>query len=338
MIIVDVKPGSKVNPRSSEIPRFADIIGPFAPPPINSWPIALLAVDTAMTNRISCFTDANNGYAFPHPSLFISVQTDARRTLFFTNWLRHRTALIFRISAPLTDASPIGNQMWRTLLGLPLERLPNKDDPARETKSAKRQQAIKNILASCINTADGISINLDDDNKVSWQGTELTPGEPISQEIARQILWELSELNFRCELVGLDRRLHDDRLSAGLPVPLDPGLPLPAPWTREDLQGRCFVGTSMLDIELKHANQGLACPVWSDRHQYLLALRNVMITWSGFRSYASSKGSLYLLEPPLFSSELTETQTNCLETLVTGFYTQSFFNCFGRPPVLPRRL
>lgn len=280
--------------------------------------------------------DVNNGYAFPPPSLFINVQTEARRTLFFTNWLRHRTALIFRISTPLTDASPIGNQLWRTLLGQELEL--TTDDRARHTKSANRKQAIIDILASCINTADGISINLAGNNNVTWQGSELIPDQPIPPEIARQILWELSELNFRCELVGLDRRSHNDKLSANHSVSNERNITLPVPSTREDLLGRCFVGTSMLDIELQHAGQGLACPLWANRYRYILALRDVMVTWSGFRSYAASQRLLHLLDPPLFSAELTECQVNSLETLVTGYYTQAFFNHFGRAPVLPRHL
>lgn len=335
MINVDGKAGSKADLGSSEILKFADIAGPLAPPAIDSWSIALLAVDTTAT-RVSHFMDANNGYAFPHPSLFINVQTDPRRTLFFTNWLKHRSALIYRISVPLTDTSPIGSQMWCTLLGIPLERLPCEEAPTRETKSAKRKQAIRDILASCINAADGISINLEDNNKVSWQGTELIPGEAVSPGIAQQILWELAELNFRCELVGLDRRSHDDKLSAEPPASLGPNIPLPAPLTREDLIGQCFVGTSMLDMELGHANQGLASPQWADRRQYLIALRNVMVTWSDFRSYASSKSFLDLLEPSLLV--LTESETHRLETLVSGFYAQSFYNFFGRAPVLPRRL
>lgn len=337
-IIVDEKPGSKPSIGSSEILKFADIAGPLAPPPIDSWSTALLAVDTAVTNRVPHFMDANNGYAFPHPSLFINIQTDERRTLFFINWLKHRSALIYRISAPRTDTSPIGNQMWRTLLGLPLERLSSEEALARETKSAKCKQAIGDILASCINAADGISINLNDDNKISWQGNEITPGKAVAPETSQQILWELSELNFRCELVGLDRRLHDNQLSANQPATLGPHVPLPALWTREDLLGRCFIGTSMLDIELGHANHGLACPQWTDRRRYLFALRNVMITWSGFQSYASSKNLLAFLEPPVLSSDMTENQTHHLEMLVSGFYTQSFFNCFGRAPILPRRL
>lgn len=269
--------------------------------------------------------------------MFINVQTEARRTLFITNWLKHRSALIYRISIPRSDASPIGNQLWRTLLGLPLGWL-NEEAATLETKSAKRKQVVKDILASCTNASDGVSINPEDDNKITWQGTELKPGTVPSPEIGRQILWELSELNFRCELVALDKRAHNDTLSLD-PPPLAAGenTPTPMPLSREELVNRCFVGTSMLDIQLEHANMGLACPLWPDRRDYLVALRNVMETWSGFRDYASSKNCMDLLEPPVMS-EFTESKTRRLETLVTGFYTQTFFNFFGRAAVLPRRL
>lgn len=338
MTASDPKPKSNSTPGSSGRNKFLDLTGPLAPPSIEAWPAALLAVDTAPSNRSLQFKDSKNGYAYPDPALFINVQTDAKCALYFANWLRHRTALIFRVSTPTTDTSPIGNQLWRTLLGLPLEILTN-DATTRETKSAKRKQAIRDILANCVNPADGVSINPEDKPRISWQGMDIALGVVPSVQVARQILWEISELNFRCEFAALDNRAHDSTLSVGaLAPPTSLNTPLPAPLTREELLGRCFVGSSMLDVQLAHANQGLASPLWTERRNYLVAFYHVVVTWTGFQSYATSKSCLDLSRPLVVPSDLSENDTCQLETLVTGFYTQMFFNFFGRAAIIPRRI
>ncbi len=94
----------------------------------------------------------------------------------------------------------------------------------RETKSAKRKQAIEEILSSCINVTEGISLNSVDNGTISWQGNELLSSTVPAPEIAREILWELSELNFRCELVGLDKRAHQDPPFVEPPHELGPNI------------------------------------------------------------------------------------------------------------------
>ena len=174
---------------------------------------------------------------------------------------------------------------------------------------------------------------------ISWQGTEIATRVVPPLQIARQILWELSELNFRCELAALDGRAHDGTLSEVVAPPsTGSSTPLPACLTREDLIGRCFPGSSIVNIQLTHANQGLASLLWTERRDYLVAFRDVLYTWANFQSYATSKGYLDLLRPFAASSELSENDTLRLETLLTGFYAQSFFNFFGRAPIIPRRL
>ncbi len=152
---------------------------------------------------------------------------------------------------------------------------------------------------------------------------------------------ELSELNFRCELLALDKRAHNNTLSANTSNVSVPTIPSPAALTREDLLFRCFLGSSVVDVQQEHANQGLASPKWSDRRAYLIALYNVMLSWTGFESYAlstSTKDFLDLLRNSPNLHQLSEDSTRRLEVLVAGFYTQAFFNFFGRAAIIPRRL
>ncbi|KAJ7932872.1 hypothetical protein B0H13DRAFT_2515394 [Mycena leptocephala] len=68
-------------------------------------------------------------------------------------------------------------------------------------------------------------------------------------EQAREIIWDISETNFRFELMALDKR-------ASLR-------------TREDEVTRCFPGGMLLGIPREHAQQGVALPDVEQRHRYI---------------------------------------------------------------------
>lgn len=245
--------------------------------------------------------------------------------------------MLYRVTLRSAYSSPISNQLWRTLLGLPLAQKKNAST-VPETKSAKRQQAVFDILANCLNTSDGISINTSPSTEITWQGITLQTDVAPSTNIARQILWELTELNFHSELVALDYRAHNaPPLTRAIPLESEkPGIPQAPPDTREDLIARCFSGNHLaISANLDDANKGLAAPLWTDRRQYLVALHSLMSTWTGFHAYAASNFFTILITSPEL---LTENETNLLEHLVAGFYTQSFFNFFGRAAIILHRL
>ena len=139
---------------------------------------------------------------------------------------------------------------------------------------------------------------------------------PLDTTDVHAILWKLYELNFRFELLALDARLtHASDKS---------------PEARQRVIKPCFEGASLLVPEVQHAAWGLAAPRWNHRIPYLLALWKVMKTWA-----SCPEG----LTGTVQQSELdyTEKEILDLEHQLATFYTQSFFNVFGRAAIVPHR-
>jgi hypothetical protein len=325
---IDARPKPKNTSGSSVQKKLLEPSHPMIPPSIPAWSAALLEVDTDPGNRVAGYSNFPNGLAFPDPALFVGVQTETKQALYFANWLIHRSALLFRTTMPNSTSKPIGNQLWRTLLNIPLGGASiGTDSQSAETKSVKRTHIIKLILSNCINGEDGVSINENSNNLIAWRGMEIIPGNAPPANIAREILWELCELNFRSELVALDHRAH-----------VSPPMTSSSMFEeRESMIGGCLFGgdSALLAVRIEDVNTGLAEPLWSRRCKYLLGLYRIMESWIGFQQYSSGKYARVLA---LVSRKqaLSEQEIQQLEKLLAGFYTQSFFNFFGRAPILPR--
>lgn len=146
--------------------------------------------------------------------------------------------------------------------------------------------------------------------------TDTTP-PPVAPSEGQKVLWELSELNFRFELLALDKQAS--------------GVSGAAAEDHQDMICRCFPNYSLI-AELPNATQGLASLDWQQRLPILLRLRTLMRDWRGHKPTP-------LILPDLDSLNLyTETDTLMLEDAVARFYTQTFFNFFGRAAVIPTRL
>lgn len=326
----DARPKPKSTSHIAAPKRLLEPSHPLLPSSIPSWSAALSEVDTNLENRVVGYLNAPTGLAFPDPALFVGVQTEVKQALYFANWLLHRSALLFRVSIPNSTSKPINNQLWRTLLNIPLGSASNDaDGQSAETKSAKRIEIIKDILANCVNGEHGASINESVANRILWKGREIVPGNVPSTNVAREILWELCELNFRSELVALDQRAH-------ISPPTGSSSTLEE---REPLIGKCLFGgdSALLAVRIEDANKGLADSLWSQRCQYILGLYHVMESWTGFHRYASGRYT-GIVASVSAKQVLSDKEAEQLEKLVAGFYTQSFFNFFGRAPILPRCL
>ena len=79
----------------------------------------------------------------------------------------------------------------------------------------------------------------------------------------------------------------------------------------------------MLVVDFQFAGQGLAAQDWKSRTPYLVALRNVMKSWAGFNA-------LHDL------NKHSQENILALEQALVRFYTQTFYNTFGRAASVPR--
>jgi hypothetical protein len=114
----------------------------------------------------------------------------------------------------------------------------------------------------------------------------------------------LSELNFRFELLALDKQASGTTNEV-------------AAEDCQDMICRCFPNNTFI-AELPHATQGLASQNWQERLPVLLRLRALMQDWQGLKPTP-------LLLPDLDTLDLyTENDVRMLEDAVARYYTQTF--------------
>jgi hypothetical protein len=287
---------------------------PLIPPAIAVWCNALAQVDTDPKNQAGFFsrpTDA--GYAFPDPGVIYGGQSPERQAKLLLSWLRQRPALIYRLTSSSSSARVLSNQSWRTMLTY--GDMAVSSGSQEHTKSGHRRADMRQLLGNCLEEA-GLELVVGSDHTF-WHEQELSTGVLPSFEICQEILWELYELNFRFELLALHRR-------AQLVVDDSP--------EHQDRVLACFPGHGpLLVADLSLANQGLAAPSITERAQYVLALKRLMKGWKGRVPLQIGSD-----EKPVKQYSVVELTT--LERAVATFYTQSFFNFFGRAAIVPHRL
>jgi hypothetical protein len=153
-------------------------------------------------------------------------------------------------------------------------------------------------------------------------GDRLSTETEISPEGARRVLWELFELNFRFELLALDRRASGANTE-------------PEVLARQELVLTCFPGNpglsgsaSLLTVDSNHAHLGLSAPSWQNRLPYIYALMEVMAGWE----------AKDMVEFHIPAGTPTEDEVLIVEDSIAKFYAQTFFDYFGRAALLPHRL
>jgi len=305
-------PDHKQNPkRKAAVPppgrnKFVDPESPLVPQQLVLWSEALMKVDQSLRPDEA----QNVGYAFPDPALFVAVHTEEKTITYLKNWLQYRPACIYRVSTASSSARLLSSQTWRTFL------LSASYVDVKDSTSAfhERRARIMGMLGGL--DEEGVVIKLDPPDAPTFCNVPVQLTPPLKTYDIQPILWELYELNFRFELLALDARLTRDSDKS--------------PATRQRVIKRCFEGKSLLVPEVDYAAWGLAAPKWNHRLPYVMALGKVMKSWAGcpvaLTSMVEKDKSLY-----------TEKDALDLESRLAMFYTQSFFNTFGRAAIVPHR-
>jgi hypothetical protein len=234
-------------------------------------------------------------YVFPDPGIFLGANA-IRRAKYFLTWQAIEPACIHRLLS--STAPPLSNQEWRDILIGSLEF------KSSDSACAKAQEHARRLLGSAI---DDLHLNVTD--------PATPPPPPISDHEAQAILWRLSELNFRFELLALHTRAGPAGCDA---VECDQAV-------RNALQL-----TSLQAVDMATSLEGFRSRDWRSRLPSLLQLATLMRVWSG------DKPLPLLQDKPL--AEYTELDTRVLEDAVARFYTDTFFVFFGRAAVIPTRL
>ncbi|KAJ7025264.1 hypothetical protein C8F04DRAFT_1269390 [Mycena alexandri] len=142
------------------------------------WSKALRAVETAGIKSRST-SAANKHYVLPEPALLASPERPAQRQLFIHHWVLLKDVLHYRIGAQETPLCLL-SQEWRD----------------------KRAHANARTIDSIIGPAlQQFSI---DPSAGFHPPCDTYPTHTVEQ--ARAIIWDISEMNFRFELMALDKR------------------------------------------------------------------------------------------------------------------------------------
>ena len=271
---------------------------------IPAWCDALEAVDRdpSRVHPTNGSSKHNGKYLFPNASLFATANV-SRCAKFFATWQAIRPACIFRIFSVESSAIPVSNQQWRDFLFDGLV------SACHAEKVVRQREVVKALFA---NILEELQLNLDPPMNNN------TPHFPtIPESEAQKVLWELTELNFRLELLAPDKHASSAHCNEG---------------DHQAMILKCFTGPSLLVVDFEKANAGLQSGQWSERLPFLLALRALLRDWDGLKPTP-------LLLPDLPSyDEYTENDVQQLEDSIACFYTQSFFSYFGCAATVPMRL
>lgn len=240
-------------------------------------------------NRKRCApsSDAQRGYILPQPSLFLGTATSTKRNTYISNWLQYRSMFLYRLTTA-SGQSFLKGQLWRDILNTS----PNTSSPqnssasttsSASTKAQKRRELINSILPKSVTDADNLQIRDYETSPVltSWRGQALTFGQDFEAQTVREILWEISELNFRFDLLSLDRHLYR--------FELDEQTKMHRYASAEDRILLCLprgASSSLLVADIADAGSGLASTDWAVRRQAMVALQIVMRSWEGFAEFA----------------------------------------------------
>ncbi|KIY61547.1 hypothetical protein CYLTODRAFT_213543 [Cylindrobasidium torrendii FP15055 ss-10] len=166
----------------------------------------------------------------------------------------------------------------------------------------------------------------------SWRAHESIPAT-ITQlppdDVCREILWEMNEINFRSDLVCLDRFLYNGFNKEDAPSPADRrGIVL---------QRFTHFGSSVVPDDSQFVDAGFALSNVLERRDALCSLVNTMCEWRD--SYSTPISALLQRATNLKGKqELSAGEVHTLEVNTVGHFVRTFFGVFKRPPNTPRTL
>ncbi|THU92641.1 hypothetical protein K435DRAFT_862255 [Dendrothele bispora CBS 962.96] len=160
----------------TQIPRnkFLPLDHPLNPPAVSAWASAL--------SELSPFHDVRVpeklGTYLPLPESLLSSNFEQTQAYLIATWIKLRPLFLWLLSNAGLNSLNLKGHQWRSILDL-----------------ADRRHRV-DLTLKTIPTAD-----------VKWQDEALSQDRLPCPEVAREILWELYEINFRMELITLDRTL-----------------------------------------------------------------------------------------------------------------------------------
>ncbi|KAJ7136744.1 hypothetical protein C8R44DRAFT_868865 [Mycena epipterygia] len=247
----------------------------------------------------ACGIDVPQRYVLPEPALLASPEDEPRRRMLYHHYRLVCDALIFRLADPDLPCALLSTQEWRDVLQGKVTKQGRAGTRA-QARSASLEELLLPAFKACgINALTEFPVP-----------PEAVP--PMHVHSVKELLWELAEMNFRYEFLALDVR------ASGL--------------DRPDECRRCFAGEGLIGLDFRESQRGLAALGAMNRLPYLLCTARIMRDWSvpceRPKEIDTAKGR----------TEWDSDAVRLLEQKVALYYTQSFYDLFGRAAVVPMRL
>ncbi len=265
---------------------------------------------------MSTWVRGDNGYRFPDPHIFIPAESSKpeRVSSYFITWLNFYDVICLAQSS--CEHKYLSPSQWRELLLVAFKesRMTFKANSSAERRSKEMD---KLLLDWVIRSKVRLTVK---SRTTAQIGREtLTVDALPSTKLARSVVYHINELNFRADLRALDGFMH-----------IAP--PSKRKVSREDILSSCFPewvkgipGGDFISVGDSDGFHGLAASTVHERREYILQLAKLMSTWRGVPATISG--------PVATQSPFIDVER--LERECAAFFAQSFFDRFGRAPVVP---
>jgi hypothetical protein len=326
-----------VNPVKVDRDKYAEVDSPLNPSPIGAWEEGLRNVSrdpVSVSSKDGQHHQTFDMYTFPDPAMFLHANPN-RHLIYLKHWLLSKPLWLWRASNRDNSQVPLSPQLWRDILycgvgtGLPVQNSPSLEKVKQRAASFGCSFDHDGSLRVCNYSQPEFSTPPALPGKLEWRGKEvvLENDGSFSQDVTREILWELYELNFRSDLIALDRKMVMNTTDADQLL------------HRQSLMGECFPDGSGMDfnpfvVTFTRENDGFAANNIVFRKKSILILARLMKTWLVDNLPPIITTLLAVAE----SSDLNTDQACQLETAVAAYYCQSFYNVRRRAPITPHRL
>ncbi|KAJ8508482.1 hypothetical protein ONZ45_g9252 [Pleurotus djamor] len=315
--------------------RFHPSANSHVPPMMSTWQPALNQVVRKPKHVHHTFKMGDQGFPFPDIFNFIPANDEKmaiiRASSAFVTWVTFQSALVHRITESDPTNIRLTSKQWKEALLAAAHRA-GQLNPLESSKHGQKLTAMMEQLKAW-SKAQGVRLRTLE-AEAKWGSETLSVGTLPNEETAREILWEINELNWRFELSALDSYMHqptddldDDRDSA----------------VRMCMPGwkHTVPGGDITTVSCANANTGLSASSTRIRRIYVLNLARLMKTWKD----APAPMLEYLKKEETAEKEedekkerLTDSEIELLEGVCARSYCQSFFNRFARAPHVPRYL
>jgi hypothetical protein len=267
---------------------------------IPEMPLSIAAWADALANvdrSVSPYTSdpADRRYVLPEPALLVNTSAERRR-MFLHHWTLLSDGFMYILSQP-PHAQLLAAQEWRDILEGLLSKRGHANSRTHK-RSAQLEDRIRPALA-----ASGIG---------SIEGFPVPPKSlpEFGLEQGREIVWDVAKTSFRFEFCALDKRASKkDRL--------------------DDVKA-CFVGHMLIGVPLEMSKRGLAATAIAEHHRYLVRIAELMLDWTTQSARPNVISRSVSQRVNWSSSDMEQ-----LEVAVCRYYTQAFWEYFGRAAVVP---